>query len=138
MEQTTLLIEEHNLHRLKLLGELSRGDIGVDVQDLAISAFRETCKDGKSASADGSLQGALVHAGDLAHETVFILVEVVGSENARSDGTCASPELLERSNNFEILLLEYPTSNLEGLRVCGVCSVSTSTKIGGGNGRFYT
>ena len=82
VEETALLVDENDLERLELLCELSGGNVGIDVQDLTVCALRERGENGQRASTNGSLDGPLVDARDLADEAVLGAVEVVGGEDA--------------------------------------------------------
>jgi hypothetical protein len=117
MEETTLLVQEYNLHRLQLLGQLSRSNIGVDVEDLALVALSQAGQDGESAGTDGGFNGTLVDLRDLSNQTVLVLIEVVGGEDARGDGSGTGAELLEGSDELEVLFHEDSASDLEGFGV---------------------
>ena len=121
MEQATLLIQKHNLHGFQLLRQLTRSDIRIDIQDLAVCTLRQTRQDGQGTSSDGRLDGPFVDLGDLADKTVLVLVEVVGGEDARGDGACTGPELFECCDELEVLFEEDAAGDLEGLCVCS-CS----------------
>lgn len=46
MEKTTLLVEENDLHGLKLFGEFASSNVRVDVKDLTVRRFRQAGEDG--------------------------------------------------------------------------------------------
>lgn len=117
MEQATLLVQEHNLHRLQLLGQLSCSNVGVDVENLAFVALSQAGQDGEGTGADRGFDGALVDLGNLPDQTVLVLVEVVGREDARGDGAGTGTQLLEGSDQFEVLFHEDSASDLEGFGV---------------------
>jgi hypothetical protein len=98
MEYTTFLVEEDDLHRLELLGQLPSRDISINVQYLPIYRFRKTRKNGQSTCPNGGLQWALVDTGDSADETIFILVEIVGCKDARGNRTGTSSKFLKCTN----------------------------------------
>lgn len=125
MEETTLLVEIDDLHRLReksasfLLvlkvwmktclensGELTGGNVGVDVQDLTLGVLSQTGQDGQASCLNGSLDGSLVDTGNLADETILGLVEVVGGENTGRDGSSTGTETLKGSGELEVLLEE--------------------------------
>jgi len=106
VEETALFVEVDNLHGLEDLGELTGGDVGVDVEHLAVGGLGERGEDREASGADGSLDGGLVNAVDLSDELVLFLVEVVGVEDARGDGARAGAETLERRGETEVLLEE--------------------------------
>lgn len=117
VEETTLLVEVDNLHGLKDLGELTGGDVGVDVEHLTVGGLGERGEDGETAGADGSLNGSLVNTLDLTDKAVLVLVKVVGVEDTGGDGARTSAETLEGRGELEVLLEEDLTSDLEGLGV---------------------
>lgn len=117
MEHTTLIVEENDLHWLEFFCKLSGSNVCVDVQDLAGVGFCETGEDREGAGTDGGLDRTLVDFGDLSDETVLVLVEVVGSEDARGDGTGTGAKFLEGGHEFEVLIEEDAASDLKGLCV---------------------
>ena len=73
MEQITLLIQEDDLHRLKLLGKFSSGDISVDIEDLAVRRLSQAGKNGQCACSqcsDGCLDGTLIDTSDVSDKVV--------------------------------------------------------------------
>lgn len=87
-------------------GELTGGNVGIDVQDLTLGVLSQTGQDGQASCLNGSLDGGLVDTGNLADETILGLVEVVSSENTGRDGSSTGTETLKRSGELEILLEE--------------------------------
>ena len=117
MEQPTLIVQEDNLQGLKFLGELTGSNVSVDVENLARVGFGQTGEDGERTGPDGSLDGTFVDLGDFAYETVLVLVEVVGSEDARGDGTGTGAKFLEGGYELEVLVKENAAGDLESLCV---------------------
>lgn len=117
MEKTTLFVDVHNLQRLDLLGKLTRSNVGIYVQQLAVGALGQAGEDRECASADGSLDWPLIDASDFAHETVLVAIKVVGGEDARGDGARTRTEFLQGSNEAEVFLLEDASSDLESFGV---------------------
>lgn len=117
MEETALVVEEDDLQGLKLLRELTGSDVRVDVQDLASVGLGQASQNREGAGADGGFDGTLVDLGDLADEAVLVLVEVVGGEDARSDGAGAGAELLEGCDELEVLVEENAAGDLECLGI---------------------
>jgi len=112
MEQAAFLVEEDNLHRLKLLGELSSGNVSVDIEDLTSLRFGQAGKDRQSTSTDRLLQGTLINPADLPYEAILLLVQVVCSENARGDRPSTCSELLEGTDEPQVFLEEDTASNV--------------------------
>ena len=81
----TLLIQEDDLHRLKLLGKFSSGDISVDIEDLAVRRLSQAGKNGQCTCSDGCLDGTLIDTSDVSDKVVLVFVEIVGGEYARGD-----------------------------------------------------
>lgn len=106
MEEATLLVDVEDLHRLEHLCELTGGNVGVDVEQLAVLGLGERRQDRQRAGPDRSLDRGLVDRDNLADETVFGLVEVLGREDAGRDRSGTGAELLERGDKLEILLEE--------------------------------
>jgi hypothetical protein len=128
VEETALLVEVDNLHGLEDLGELTGGNVSVDIQHLAVGSLGERGEDRQAAGTNGSLNRRLVNTGDLADKLVLVLVEVLGVEDTSGNGARTSAEALESRCETEVLLeedalgleqLTFPThaSNLEGLGV---------------------
>ena len=71
MEQITLLIQEDDLHQLKLLGKFSSGD--VDIEDLAVRRLSQAGKNGQCACSqcsDGCLDGTPIDTSDVSDKVV--------------------------------------------------------------------
>ena len=112
MEQAAFLVEENDLHRLELFGELSSGNVSVDIEDLTSLGFGQAGKDRQSTSTDRLLQRTLVNPADLSYEAVLLLVQVVCGENARGDRPSTCSELLEGTNELQVFLEEDAASNV--------------------------
>lgn len=112
VKEPALFIQKDDLERLEFLGKLTRCDIGVDVEYLPIGTLSQTGKNGQCASADGCLDRTFINARDFANETILLSVEVVGGEDARSDGPGPRAQLLQCRNNFQVLVQKYSASNL--------------------------
>ena len=112
MEHTALVVEEHDLQGLELLGELTCSDVGIDVEDLSALAFGQTGEDGEGTGADGRFDRTFVDLGDLSDECVFVLVEVVGGEDSRGDGTSAGAEASQAGGDSHDNCMGWPTCNL--------------------------
>lgn len=119
MEETALLIQEHNLEWLELLCQFTRGNVGINIQDLSRLGFGQASENRECACTDGSLKGALVDLCDLSDETVRVLVKVVSSKDSRGDRTCARAQFLEGVDEPEVLLEEDSASNTESFGICG-------------------
>lgn len=117
VEETTLLGEVDNLEGLKGTGELSSGNISVDVENLAVVGLSHGGEDGEVAVADGSLDSLLVNAGDLADKTPLLLVQVVGAEHASGERLGMDTHLLELVDELEVLLEEEVAGNTERLGI---------------------
>lgn len=117
MEQTTLLIQEDDLHWFDFLREFTGSDIGVHVENLAIRALGQATEDGKAAGTNRSLERALVDLGNLSDQTILLLVEVVTRKDPRCDGTSTGPEFLKGGDNLEVLFEKYTAGDLERLCV---------------------
>lgn len=87
-------------------GELTGGNVGVDVQNLTFSVLSQTGQDRQASCLNGSLDGRLVDTGNLADETILGLIEVVGGENAGRDGLSTGTETLKGGCELEVLLEE--------------------------------
>lgn len=124
MEETALLVDVEHLEGLEHLGELTGGNVGIDIEQLAVLGLGERSQDGQRARSDGGLNRVLVDARNLADEAVLVLVEVVGREDAGGDGSSSSAELLESGDELEILLEE---NSLKGGANAG-STVSPSSK----------
>jgi hypothetical protein len=120
VEEAALLVDVEHLHRLEHLGELAGGNVGIDVEQLAVFGLGERGQDRERAGPDRSLDRRLVDADNLADEAVLVLVEVLGREDARRDGPSPGAELLESGDELEVLLEE------DALRCGKEGSVSTS------------
>ena len=92
MEQATFLVQEYNFQRLELFGQLSRGNVSVDIENLARVRFSETGQDGKCTSTNGSFKWPLVYPSNLANQTILVLVQEIGSEDSRGDRTGPSSQ----------------------------------------------
>ena len=112
MIEPALFIQKDDLERLELLSKLTRRNVCVDIEYLPIGALRQTGKNRQSTGADGRLDRTFVNAGDFADETIFLSVEVVCGEDTRSDGPGPRAELLQRGNDFQVLIQKYTASNL--------------------------
>lgn len=128
VEETTLLVEVDNLHGLKDLGELTGGDVGVDVEHLSVGGLSERGEDRETAGADSGFDRGLVNTLDLTNKTVLVLVKVVSVEDTGGDGARASAEALEGGGELEVLLEEDLASDLEGL---GVSDTDAILVVGG-------
>jgi hypothetical protein len=106
VEEAALLVDVEHLHRLEHLGELAGGNVGIDVEQLAVFGLGERGQDRERAGPDRSLDRRLVDADNLADEAVLVLVEVLGREDARRDGPSPGAELLESGDELEVLLEE--------------------------------
>jgi len=73
VEHASFVVQEDNLHRFKLLGKLTRGDVGIDIQNLTISRLCETGQNRKCSCTDRSLNRPFIDFGYLSNETVFVL-----------------------------------------------------------------
>jgi hypothetical protein len=89
---------------LQDLGELSGSNIGINIQDLTLGVLGQTGQDGQTSSLDSSFNRCLVDSSDLSNETVFGLVEVLGSEYTGRNGSGACTESFESGSEFEVLL----------------------------------
>ena len=112
MKEPALFIQKDDLEGFELFSELTRCDVGVNVENLSFGALGQTGENRQSASSDGCLKRTLVNARDFADKTVLLTVEVVRGEDARSDGPSPCAELLQRGNNFQVLVQKYTASNL--------------------------
>ena len=117
MEETAFVVDVDDLERLEFLCDFTSGNVGVDVEDLAVGSLGKRGEDGYGTGADGGLDGTFVDASDLADETVLVLVEEVGGEDARGNRTGACTELLERTDEAKVLVEEYAASDLQRLCV---------------------
>lgn len=87
-------------------GELTGGNVGVDVQNLTFSVLSQTGQDRQASCLNGSLDGCLVDTGNLADKTILGLIKVVGRENAGRDGSSTGTETLKGGSELEVLLEE--------------------------------
>ena len=117
VEETALFVKEDDLQGFKLFGKLTSRNIGIYIENLAIYALCETSKDGKSAGTDGSLERALVDARNFSNKAIFVTVEVLCSENARCDWTCACAKFLEGINEFQVFFKENAASNIKSVSI---------------------
>ena len=115
VEHATFFVDENDLHRFKFLGELSSGDVGVDIEDLTGLGLGQAGKDRYSASTDRLLERALVNPADLSYKTVLLLVQVVCGEDARGDRPSTCSKLLEGPNELQVFLEEDAAGNVQGL-----------------------
>jgi hypothetical protein len=112
MKEPALFIQKDDLKRFELFSELTRCDVGVNVEYLSFDALGQTGKDRQCAGSDGCLKRTFVNARDFADETVLLTVEVVRGEDARSDRPSPRAELLQRGNDLQVLIQKYTASNL--------------------------
>lgn len=122
-----------NATHLENLSKLSRSNVRIDIKDLTLGVLGKTSQNGKTASADGSLDRRLVDAGDFTHKTVLVLVEVLGGKDAGGDGTSAGAETFESGGKLEILLQKDTTGNVKSL---GVGDSDTIFVVGDDTFRF--
>lgn len=106
MEETTLLVDEQNLHGLEDLGELSGGDIGVNVEKLTVLGLSKRGEDGERTGSDAGLNGVLVDLDDVADVLVSLLVSVLGGEDTSRNRSGTRAEGLEGGDELEVLLKE--------------------------------
>ncbi|GKT96419.1 LOW QUALITY PROTEIN: putative amino acid decarboxylase [Colletotrichum tofieldiae] len=116
VEETALLGEVDNLQGLERAGKLGGGDIGVDVEDLALGGLGHGGKNGDVALGDGKLDGRLVNAGDLADQVPLLLVEVVGGQDG-GQRTRPDAKALELLDELHVLLEEQLAGDGQGLAV---------------------
>ena len=112
MKEPALLIQKDDLERLELLGKLTRCDVSIDVEYLALVALGQTGKNRQRAGTDGCFDRTFVNSRDFADETILLAVEVVCGEDARSDGSGPRAELLQCGNDFQVLIQKYTASDL--------------------------
>jgi hypothetical protein len=112
VEETALLVEVDNLHGLEDLGELTSGNVSIDVEHLTVGGLGERGKDGKASGADSRLNGGLVDTVDLADKLVLVLVKVVGVEDTGGDWAGTRAEALEGRGEPEVLLEEDALNGL--------------------------
>ena len=112
VEEPALFIQKDDLERFELLSKLTRSDVGVDVEYLAIGALSQTSKNRQCAGTNGRLDRAFVNSRNFANKTILVTVEVVCGEDARSDGPGPRAELLQCGNDFQVLIQKYTASNL--------------------------
>jgi hypothetical protein len=117
VEQSTLFGEVNDLQRLESAGQFSGSDIGVDIKDLAIGGLGHGCKDRQAASVNGGLNWRAVHAIDLAHQVVLLLVEVIGLEDTGGERASPHAHALQFLNQLQVLLQEKLPGKSQGLSV---------------------
>lgn len=123
VKQTTLLGEVDHLQRLESASKLSSGNIGVNVEDLAVVGLSHGGKNGQVAVADGRLDRLLVDTSNLSYQTPLLLVQVLGSEHANGQRLSMHTLLLQLVDEFQILPHEQVASHSERLDVCDTDSL---------------
>lgn len=123
VEQTTLLSQVDDLQWLQSTGQLTRGHIGVDVQDLTIGGLGHGSQNGETTSSDGRLNGLLVDAIDLTDQVVLGLVEVVGGENTGGQRTSPDTHPLELLHQLHVLLQEQLAGQRQSLTIGNTNSI---------------
>ena len=115
--EAALLGEEDDLQRLQRSRQLTGCDVGVDVQDLALPGLGHGRQDRKASGLDRGFDRPLVHLGDLSHQVVLGLVQIVGRKDAGSDRSRANAEVLELLHQLQILLEEQRSRQRQRLSV---------------------
>ena len=88
------------------LGELSSGDISIDVEDLALGVLGQRGQDGETPGLDSGLDRCLVNSSDLSDETVLGLVQVISRKDTGRDGSGTCTETLKSGGELQVLLQE--------------------------------
>lgn len=113
VEEAAGLGQEDDLEGLEREGELARGDVGVDVDDLPARSLAEAGDDWKLAGADARKDRVEVDLLDHADVAELVEVEEPGLEHAGGDGARARAEVLERLDELQVLALEDLARDLE-------------------------
>lgn len=121
--KTILLVKVHDLQRLHNASQFSCSNIRIDVQDLSCGGLGKTGEDGECAGSDGRLNHLLVHACDLAHESIPLFVQVLGSKDAARQGASTSTHPLQRLHQLQVLSHKDLTGDFKRLLVSDSDSV---------------